>query len=73
MSVLSWLRGDRPYRDPEKVILTREEMAQADRLSRLTGKTRDEVFREAYRKSDAMMADYDLAESHRLGEKSESA
>lgn len=52
-----------------RAVLTTAEHKQASRLSKLTGKTRDEVLREAYRKSDAMMADYDLAESHRLGGK----
>lgn len=67
MSLLSWWHGLTDHKpDLERVVLTREEKSQATRLSKLTGKTRDEVLREAYRKSDAMMADYDLAESQRL-------
>lgn len=50
-------RGRPPYKsDPEtRVVLTEAEHSQAGRLAKLTGKTRDEVLREAYRKSDAML------------------
>lgn len=59
-----WQRGTD---DAEaRAVLTAAEHKQASRLSKLTGRTRDEVLREAYRKSDAMLADYDLAEAQRL-------
>ena len=75
MSLKDWWDGmfghrSRPPEDTDaRVILTREESSQATRLSRLTGKTRDEVLREAYRKSDAILAGYEAAEAQRLGRK----
>lgn len=38
-----------------RVVLNQEEKRQASKLSKLTGRTRDQVLREAYRKSDAIM------------------
>lgn len=44
-------------RDAEaRVILDRAEIQQADRLSRLTGKRRDEVLAESYRRADKILA-----------------
>lgn len=44
-----------PVDTQARVILSKEEASQATRLSKLTGRTRDEVLREAYKKSDAML------------------
>ena len=57
MSWKEWLDNmlgrPRPAHDEVKqVILDRTEVAQADRLSKLTGRRRDEVLSEAYRRAD---------------------
>lgn len=44
------------HTDETRVVLSRTQLAQATRLSKLTGKTRDEVLREAYRKADRILA-----------------
>jgi hypothetical protein len=45
------------YKDETRVVLTHTQSEQATRLSKLTGKTRDEVLREAYRKADKILVD----------------
>lgn len=55
----NWLRGKHPetYVDPEtKVALDDAEGKLAGRLSKLTGKRRDQVFAEAYRRADEILA-----------------
>lgn len=42
--------------DSARVVLDQTEGRMASRLSRLTGKRRDEVFAESYRRADKLLA-----------------
>lgn len=43
-----------PLHDDDKVLLDAAEKRVAGRLSKMTGKTRDEVLAESYRRADAL-------------------
>lgn len=49
-------RHQPPPDTESRVLLDRQERQTADRLSKLTGKRRDEVLREAYRNADQTYA-----------------
>lgn len=46
----------KPHDEDERVILDQAEGRIAGRLSRLTGKRRDEVLAESYRRADRILA-----------------
>lgn len=57
MSIKEWIDamlGRRPDQldESKQVLLDRTEYAQAERLSKLTGRKRDEVLAESYRRAD---------------------
>ena len=49
-------RPPTPPDDEDRVMLDGAEMRQADRLSKLTGRRRDEVLAESYRRADKILA-----------------
>lgn len=59
MSLRRWIASlfvHPPIPDPARKALDTQQKNIAQRLSRLTGHTRDEVLREAYRRADRIVA-----------------
>lgn len=62
-------RTTTPPDAPVRAELDAQQSNIATRLSKLTGKKRDDVLAEAYRKADQLTEDYRLANGERRGHK----